>query len=78
MHRNNHYQALRDKLHNRRPAPIPLAGKVKIGEEHAGLHFLMELDTQRSDQDPPQAARLRTFGSLYAQYYGAGRAFMCW
>lgn len=58
----NHYRALRDKL-LLALRQSPLAGRVKISEEHAGLHFLLELDTQRSDEEILQAAQARTCGS---------------
>ena len=51
----NHYRALRDKL-LAELRQSPLAGKVRISEENAGLHFLLELDTQRSDEDIRAAA----------------------
>ena len=65
----NHYRALRDKL-LAALRQSPLAGKVKISEEHAGLHFLMELDTQRSDQEILQAAEAEDLRiSFVSQYY---------
>jgi GntR family transcriptional regulator/MocR family aminotransferase len=65
----NHYRALRDQLLgeiNR----SPLAGRVKISEEHAGLHFLMEIESSRTEAEILAAAEeadLRI--SFVSQYY---------
>lgn len=65
----NHYRAMRDKL----LAEIrksPLADRVRISEEHAGLHFLMEVDTDRSDAEIIQAAEREDLRlSFVSQYY---------
>lgn len=67
----NHYRALRDKL-LLALRQSPLAGRVKISEEHAGLHFLLELDTQRSDEEILQAAQAQDLRiSFVSQYYVA-------
>ena len=65
----NHYRTVRDKLLGE-ISRSPLAGRVQISEENAGLHFLMEVDTNRSDQEIVQAAEgedLRI--SFVSQYY---------
>ncbi len=67
----NHYRTLRDRLLTQL-AKSPLAGRVTITEENAGLHFLMELDTERSDEEIVRAAAgedLRV--SFVSQYYYA-------
>ena len=65
----NHYRALRDKL-LAELRQSPLAGKVRISEENAGLHFLLELDTQRSDEDIRAAAEREDLRlSFVSQYY---------
>ena len=69
----NHYRALRDKL-LLALRQSPLAGRVKISEEHAGLHFLLELDTQRSDEEILQAAQDQDLRiSFVSQYYVAAQ-----
>lgn len=56
------------------PAAVPSAGRVKISEEHAGLHFLLELDTQRSDEEILQAAQAQDLRiSFVSQYYVAAQ-----
>ena len=48
----------------------PWRGKVRISEENAGLHFLLELDTQRSDEDIRAAAEREDLRlSFVSQYY---------
>ena len=67
----NHYRALRDKL-LAQLARSPLADRMTISEENAGLHFLLELDTDRSDEDILRGAEdedLRV--SFVSQYYFA-------
>lgn len=65
--------ALRDKL-LLALRQSPLAGRVKISEEHAGLHFLLELDTQRSDEEILQAAQAQDLRiSFVSQYYVAAQ-----
>ena len=65
----NHYRALRDKLLTEL-RQSPLAGKVRISEENAGLHFLLELDTQRSDEDIRAAAEREDLRLAFvSQYY---------
>lgn len=65
----NHYRALRDKL-LAALRQSPLAGKVKISGEQAGLHFLMALDTPRSEEAILQAAEgLDLRISFVSQYY---------
>ena len=67
----NHYRSLRDRLLTQL-AKSPLADRVTITEENAGLHFLMELDTERTDEEIVRAAAgedLRV--SFVSQYYYA-------
>ncbi len=45
----NHYRSLRDSL-IRRITDSPLGGSSSISEENAGLHFLLKLSTDRSDE----------------------------
>ena len=67
----NHYRALRDKL-LAQLARSPLADKVTITEENAGLHFLMALDTDRSDEDILRSAEEEDLRiSFVSQYYFA-------
>ena len=65
----NHYRAMRDRL----LAEIhqsPLANKVQISEENAGLHFLIKVDTPRSDEEILQAAEREGIRlSFFSQYY---------
>ena len=65
----NHYRAMRDRL----LAEIhqsPLADKVQISEENAGLHFLIKVDTPRSDEEILQAAEREGIRlSFVSQYY---------
>ena len=65
----NHYRTMRDKLLEeiRRS---PLAGKVLIKGEDAGLHFLMQVDTPKTDEEilrDAEAEDLRL--SFVSQYY---------
>ena len=52
-----HINRMRNRYRQKRDAVIeairtgPLAGKVEIMEQDAGLHFLLRLDTSRSDED---------------------------
>lgn len=65
----NYYRTMRDKLLGEL-GRSPLAGRVRISEENAGLHFLMELDTPRSEEEILRAAEeegLRL--SFVSQYY---------
>jgi GntR family transcriptional regulator/MocR family aminotransferase len=65
----NHYRALRDQLLGQ-ISRSPLAGHVKISEEHAGLHFLMEIESSRTEAEILAAAEeadLRI--SFVSQYY---------
>ena len=65
----NHYRTVRDKLLGE-ISRSPLAGRVRISEENAGLHFLMEVDTNRSDQEIVQAAEREDLRiSFVSQYY---------
>lgn len=65
----NHYRTVRDKLLGE-ISRSPLAGRVQISEENAGLHFLMEVDTNRSDQEIVQAAEREDLRiSFVSQYY---------
>lgn len=67
----NHYRALRDKLLSQL-AKSPLADRVTITEENAGLHFLLELDTDRSDEEIVQSAEAEDIRiSFVSQYYFA-------
>ncbi len=65
----NHYRTMRDKL----LAEIqrsPLGGKVTIKGEDAGLHFLMQVDTPKTDEEilrDAEAEDLRI--SFVSQYY---------
>lgn len=65
----NHYRGVRDKL-LAALRQSPLAGRVHISAEQAGLHFLLELDTQRTDEEilrDAEAQDLRI--SFVSQYY---------
>ena len=65
----NHYRSLRDVL-LREIRNSFLEGRVRISAENAGLHFLMEVETDRSDQELLQRAEeagLRL--SCMSQYY---------
>lgn len=65
----NHYRTLRDKLLTELNQS-PLADKVRISQENAGLHFLMEVDTHRPDQEIVQAAEAEDIRlSFVSQYY---------
>lgn len=65
----NHYRGLRDQFLGA-IQKSPLARRVKISEENAGLHFLMELDTQRSDEEILQRAEAEGLRlSFVSQYY---------
>ena len=67
----NHYRALRDRLLDQL-AKSPLADRVTITEENAGLHFLLELDTERSDEEIVRAAEAQDLRvSFVSQYYYA-------
>ena len=67
----NHYRALRDRLLDQL-ARSPLADKVSITEENAGLHFLLELSTDRSDEEIVRAAEAQDLRvSFVSQYYYA-------
>ncbi|MCF0122665.1 MAG: PLP-dependent aminotransferase family protein [Ruminiclostridium sp.] len=70
----NRYRTLRDKL-LAELRQSPLADKVRISEENAGLHFLMKVDTHRSEQEVLRAAEgegLRL--SFVSQYYMKGES----
>lgn len=65
----NHYRTMRDKLLEE-IEQSPLSGRVRISEENAGLHFLMEVDTPKTDQEilrDAEALDLRI--SFLSQYY---------
>ncbi len=65
----NHYRGLRDRLLEELHSS-PLADRVRISGENAGLHFLMELDTDRSDEAILQAAEAEDLRlSFVSQYY---------
>lgn len=69
----NHYRGLRDELLAalRRS---PLADRVRISEENAGLHFLMEVDTDRPDEELVRAAEREGLRiSFVSQYYVEAR-----
>ena len=68
----NHYRALRDRLLSQL-AKSPLADRVTITEENAGLHFLLALDTDRSDEEILRSAEEEDIRiSFVSQYYYAG------
>lgn len=65
----NHYRGLRDKL-LQEIRKSPLAQRLKISEENAGLHFLMEVDTHRSDEEIIAAAEALDLRLTFiSQYY---------
>lgn len=69
----NHYRGVRDKL-LAALRQSPLADKMKISAEQAGLHFLMELDTQRPDEDILRDAEKEDLRiSFVSQYYVAAQ-----
>lgn len=65
----NYYRTVRDCLLTEL-RKSPLAGRVKILAENAGLHFLMEINTPRSDEEIIQAAEEQSLRlSFVSQYY---------
>lgn len=52
----NYYRTQRDMVMTAIKAH-PLYSKIKIKEENSGLHFLMEIDTERSDEELTEAAK---------------------
>lgn len=52
----NHYRQLRDIL-IRQISSSPLKKSVRIAEEHAGLHFLLQINTDREDAFLKEKAR---------------------
>ena len=65
----NHYRALRDRLLEELRSS-PLSDLVRISEENAGLHFLLEVDTDQSDEAILRAAEAEDLRiSFVSQYY---------
>ncbi len=71
-----HINRMRNRYRQKRDAVIdairtgPLAGRVEIMEQDAGLHFLMRLDTQMSDQALRLAAAEKGIRlALLSDYY---------
>ncbi len=71
-----HINRMRNYYHNKRDALLtaieksPLASYVKISEEDAGLHFLMEINTTLSDDEFCSQAKKRGVNiSSLSQYY---------
>jgi len=65
----NHYRSLRDEL-LREIRKSPLESRVKIFAENAGLHFLLQVDMDKSDEElieEAEAERIRI--SCVSQYY---------
>lgn len=52
----NHYRNLRDALITEL-RQSPLSGKITISQEHAGLHFLLHIDSEKSDAELQSCAR---------------------
>lgn len=64
-----HYKALRDTLLSRLKKS-PYASHIKILEEDAGLHFLLQLDTKKSDEELLDvAAKNGIHITCLSQYY---------
>lgn len=65
----NHYRGVRDAL-LAQLRKSPLADRVEIIEENAGLHFLMKVDTSRTDEEIVRAAEAEDIRiSFVSQYY---------
>lgn len=71
-----HINRMRNRYRQKRDAVIetirtgPLAGRVEIMEQDAGLHFLMQLDTQLSDEElRHRAAEKGVRLALLSDYY---------
>ncbi len=70
----NHYRTMRDTLLDALRCS-PLADKVEIKEENAGLHFLMRLSTERTETEILQAAEAEGLRlSFLSQYYSQPQA----
>ena len=64
----NYYRTQRDTVMTAIKSH-PLYSKIKIKEEDSGLHFLMEIDTQRSDEELTKTAKERGVNlSCLSQY----------
>lgn len=69
----NYYRAKRDDL-LKEIADSPLASRVRIHEADAGLHFLMQVDTKRSDRELVAEAEKRGIRiACLSQYYHRGQ-----
>ena len=65
----NHYRTIRDDL-LAQIAKSPLAGCSTITEESAGLHFILRLDTEKSDQELVNNGKKNRLNlSCLSQYY---------
>lgn len=65
----NHYRTMRDTLLDALRSS-PLADRVEIKEENAGLHFLMKLSTERTEEEILLAAETEGLRlSFLSQYY---------
>lgn len=65
----NHYRTVRDSLLTEL-RKSPLAGRARISAENAGLHFLLEVETDRTDEEIVQAAEAQDLRlSFVSQYY---------
>ncbi len=65
----NHYRAIRDALLTQ-IAKSPLAGCSTITEESAGLHFILRLDTEKSDEELVNNGKKNGLNlSCLSQYY---------
>lgn len=51
----NHFRSLRDELIDRLKKSI-LSDRIAISEEHAGLHFLLHIKTEKTDSELKQSA----------------------
>lgn len=77
-----HINRMRNRYRQKRDAVVgmirngPLAGRAEIMEQDAGLHFLMQLDTQLSDQElrrraAEKSVRLALLSDYYSDSAGA-------
>lgn len=79
-HFEKHINRMRNFYHNQRDLLLgclkgsPLASRIVITEEDAGLHFLMRVDTLASNEEILQRAKERGLGiSALSQYYHDGK-----
>ena len=64
----NHYRSLRDEL----IAGLyksPLAGAITISQENAGLHFLLHVDSKKSDQELQMLAKANDITLAFVSDY---------